>query len=416
MYMSFVTLNKTNKKISVIPIGCMVSRLVSDGRSLRRREQNMNEFSGHPDHGAQAFEAKDALVQTRMPHPVLPEDSQYRRSPLLARRHPGWVMGLPQYLDPGRRTPPVIIAVGGGKGGVGKSLVSANLAVRLAATGKKVLAIDLDVGGANLHSYFGLGIPRFNLADAVMNRTRSLSDVIVPTSIAGVSLIAGGREEALGGIGAVSEQVVSSVFDLVLSAREQNLAEFVILDLGAGAHRYTIDFFSLAHAGVVAALPEPTSIENAYVFLKSMLFAFTERIGTRMNMPEAAQKVRDTLAGNLPVPGGVRANSYLEKINALMREEPQFVSQLLAAVSGRTLGIIVNQIRCQKDIDVGRSMETIAERYFGFTAKSLGYLNYDDAAWKSLRNRRLLVLDFPHSLLSKRFSEMARSLLMSLGL
>ncbi len=342
-------------------------------------------------------------------------DSIYLRSPVLTKRHAGWVLGLPAYLDPGERRPPVIVAVGGGKGGVGKSLVSANLAVRLAATGKKVLAIDLDVGGANLHSYFGLSIPRYNLADAVLTQSRTLQEVIVPTSINGVSLIAGGREEALGGIGAINDQVVSSVFDLVLSAREQNLADFVILDLGAGAHKYTIDFFSLAHAGVMAALPEPTSIENAYVFLKSMLFAFTERLGIRLNMPEAAHLTRSVLTGATPLPPG-SATSYLDKINYVMRTEPNFVSQLLAAISGRTLGIIINQIRCQKDIDVGRSMETIADRYFGFNARSLGYLNYDDAAWKSLRNRRLLVLDFPHSLLSKRFSEMARALLINLGL
>ena len=72
-------------------------------------------------------------------------DSIYMRSPVLTRRHAGWVLGLPAYLDPGERRPPVIVAVGGGKGGVGKSLVSANLAVRLAATGKKVLAIDAPV-------------------------------------------------------------------------------------------------------------------------------------------------------------------------------------------------------------------------------------------------------------------------------
>jgi flagellar biosynthesis protein FlhG len=132
-------------------------------------------------------------------------------------------------------------------------------------------------------------------------------------------------------------------------------------------------------------------------------------------MPEAAQLTRNILSGAKPLPPG-SGSSYLEKIHYVMRSEPMFVSQLLAAISGRTLGIIINQIRCQKDIDVGRSMETIADRYFGFNARSLGYLNYDDAAWKSLRNRRLLVLDFPHSLLSKRFSEMARTLLLNLGL
>ena len=72
-------------------------------------------------------------------------------------------------------------------------------------------------------------------------------------------------------------------------------------------------------------------------------------------------------------------------------------------------------MRSQKDIDVGKSMELIAERYFGFNCRSCGYLNYDEAAWKSLRNRRLLVVDFPHSVLSKRFSELSRLVLSNLG-
>jgi flagellar biosynthesis protein FlhG len=85
------------------------------------------------------------------------------------------------------------------------------------------------------------------------------------------------------------------------------------------------------------------------------------------------------------------------------------------ALAGRTLGIAVNQVRCQKDIDVGKSMELIGERYFGFQTRSCGYLNYDEAAWKSLRNRRLLVVDFPHSVLSRRFSDLARLVLSNLG-
>ena len=77
----------------------------------------------------------------------------------MAARQRGWELGLPGYADLSGRCPPPIIAVGGGKGGVGKSLVSANLAVKLAASGWRVLAIDMDIGGANLHTYFGLPTP-----------------------------------------------------------------------------------------------------------------------------------------------------------------------------------------------------------------------------------------------------------------
>ena len=70
---------------------------------------------------------------------------------------------------------------------------------------------------------------------------------------------------------------------------------------------------------------------------------------------------------------------------------------------------MVNQIRSQRDIDVGNSMMSVTRSYFGFEAMYLGHLNYDDAAWKSLRNNRLLTVDFPYSLLARRIYDISRS-------
>jgi len=76
--------------------------------------------------------------------------AQVRRlSASLSERHKGWALGIPQYIEiPKNVELPTIIAVGGGKGGVGKSILSANLAVKLAAQRFRVLAVDLDLGGA----------------------------------------------------------------------------------------------------------------------------------------------------------------------------------------------------------------------------------------------------------------------------
>ena len=335
-------------------------------------------------------------------------------SPLLAKRHRGWELGLPAYIDSRGRTPPVIIAVGGGKGGVGKSLVSANLAVRLAATGRKVVAIDLDIGGANLHTYFGVSAPKHNLADAVVFKQRTFGEILAPTPIEGVKLIAGGREEAWGGTGSIDRGVLRSLFDSIFSAKENGHADFVILDLGAGTHRHTIDFFAAAHLGLTTVLPEPTSIENAYLFLKTTLFRLIENVGERLGSPDTAEDLRNLLLATDA--GAARSAGYADKLRQAAAHYPGFVSQVATALAGRTVGVAINQVRCQKDIDVGKSMELIGERYFGFITRYCGYLNYDDAAWKSLRNRRLLVVDFPHSILSRRFSDLTRTVLTNLGL
>jgi len=88
---------------------------------------------------------------------------------------------------------PRIFAVGGGKGGVGKSIVASNLALALAATGQRVAVVDLDLGGANLHTLFGISRPRATLADFVRGDVTELSELLSPTSVPDVALISGAR-------------------------------------------------------------------------------------------------------------------------------------------------------------------------------------------------------------------------------
>jgi len=310
-------------------------------------------------------------------------------------------------LAPGNRPLPLIVAVGSGKGGVGKSLVSANLAARLAAAGKQVLCVDLDVGGANLHTYFGLSQPAETLAEAVMARRRSLFDVAVASGVPGLKIVAGGREEAWGGALSLDAQATRTLFASLYEAKVRGVADIVILDLGAGTHRHTIDFFLAAHVGLLTVLPEPTSIENAYQFLKGALLRLVDNVGERAGASGVAEEAKAALVEIGQGPSA--AQGYADRLRRLGAVYPGFVSQVALALQGRPLGIAINQVRSQKDIDVGRSMELIAERYFGFQSRFTGYLNYDEAAWKSLRNRRLLIMDFPHSVLSRRFMELARS-------
>ena len=88
-----------------------------------------------------------------------------------------------------------IWAVGGGKGGVGKSLVSANVAICLALMGNKVVAVDLDLGGANLHTCLGLPIPSVTLSDWVSKKITNFEDLLVPTPINNLKIISGAQDE-----------------------------------------------------------------------------------------------------------------------------------------------------------------------------------------------------------------------------
>src|SRR5690606_20602083 len=85
-------------------------------------------------------------------------------------------------------------AVGGGKGGVGKSFVTANLASQLAMDGYKVIVIDLDLGGANVHTCLGVGVPTVSLSDFIQKRVYTLEELCVPTPIKNLSLISGAND------------------------------------------------------------------------------------------------------------------------------------------------------------------------------------------------------------------------------
>ncbi len=308
---------------------------------------------------------------------------------------------------------PAILAVGGGKGGVGKSIVSANLAATLAQYGYRVLVVDMDLGCSNLHSHFGVAMPKRSLADFLLTKTTPFRDVILASPVQGVAFVAGGREEAWADYLDQPSDYLLPLWQALIASRQQFKVDIVLIDLGAGTHRYTMDFFSAAHLGLVTVLPEPTSIENAYVFFKMTLWKLIDNLGYRLQQTEVAQDIKCALAA---MAGSTLTSGYASCLKELALTYPAFIQDLQRVIQARCLGIIVNQTRDQADIDLGSSMEHICQKYFGLPTKYIGYLNYDEAVLKSLKNRRLLVSDFPHSMIAKRLSVAAAQSLKILGM
>jgi flagellar biosynthesis protein FlhG len=333
-------------------------------------------------------------------------------TPILTQRHRGWVLGLPPQCDAPLVSSPLIIAVGGGKGGVGKSLLSANLAARLAKLGLKVAAFDLDTGGANLHTYFGMTSAPMNLGDWLVHQRSAVTDVLAPSGIEGLSLASAQRDDAW----AVSDSLNADGFGRLwsgLTSLGQSGYQVILLDLGAGTSRHTIDLFCCAHAGIITALPEPTSVENAYLFMRATLWRVLGHAAARMGREDEGALVLAALSQDNP---GMPGRSYTEKLRVLFQTNASLIGPMATALSGRLTGIMINQTRSQADADIGKAMEMAAQRYFGFTSAYLGYLNYDETAWKSLRNKRLLLQDFPHSVIARRISDACNVLLRHCGI
>ena len=156
-----------------------------------------------------------------------------------------------------------VIAVGGGKGGVGKTFISANLAVTLARMGHRVVAVDADLEGANLHTCLGVATPEVSLADFVAQREDDLRKLLVSTPERGLQLLAGTHAH----LGDAQPSHLRRV--RLMRELRQLPTDYVVVDLGAGTHSSVLDYVLTGDDGVLVLQPEPTSVENAYSFLRA---------------------------------------------------------------------------------------------------------------------------------------------------
>lgn len=276
-----------------------------------------------------------------------------------------------------------IIAVGGGKGGVGKSLLSANLGIALAKRGAKVVLVDLDLGGANLHTCLGVAQPQVTLSDFVERKLVSLKDVGVDTPFERLTLVSG----AMDGL-AAANPLYSQKTKLIRNLRGLDV-DYVILDLGAGTTFNVLDFFLAADTGVVVMLPEPTSIENAYRFIKA---GFFRRLQALAPEDDFASVVGQALA-----PRSGTGQSPWEVVAEIRGRDPEKASRLEQALSGFHPWLIVNQARTRTDFDVGPTVAGAWKKFFGLELGYLGTVSHDDAVWQAVRARRSLLDAAPGS-------------------
>lgn len=156
-----------------------------------------------------------------------------------------------------------VITVTSGKGGVGKSSVSVNLAIALSRLGHRVIILDADFGLANVEVMLGIR-PQYNLAD-LMFRGKSLSDIITPGP-ENIGFISGGS-----GIQELTNLTRDQIVYLIQKLVElDERADIIIVDTGAGIADSVLEFVAASSEVLLVATPEPTSITDAYALLKTL--------------------------------------------------------------------------------------------------------------------------------------------------
>ncbi|MGB0909980.1 MAG: P-loop NTPase [Nitrospirales bacterium] len=290
-----------------------------------------------------------------------------------------------------------IVSIASGKGGVGKSVISSNLALLLTKRERRVIITDLDTGGANQHVLFGIFHPTATLTDFLSNRLKSLESVAQPVNgYHNLRLIPGTGDTLR------TANLQYAKKKRLIRHLKQLDADIVIVDVGAGTHYHALDFFLLADHHLAVATPDPTSVLDLYRFIKLA----------------AIRKVLTSFAARDPV------------ANALLDREFQSVSEVLEAVGQSTEQegvptaqqalhdfhpyLILNRITNGSKINT-LQLQNLLKQYVGTNLLLLGKVPDHASVARSI-HKYLPVVDLdPTSPASIALEHIADNLLMKLG-
>lgn len=277
----------------------------------------------------------------------------------------------------------IIYPIGGGKGGVGKSFISANLGVLLAKQGKKVLLIDLDLGGPNLHTFFGSDALKIGLSEFLNKDIKNLEQVAVPTDNENLFIISSK--------GASLESAnMPHAQKLKLTKAIKNLDyDFILLDLGAGTNFNTLDFFLTSDEGIFVCTPQPTSIENTFLFIKTVFYRKVKQV--------LKNKIFQEIISSLKYVSNEKHIKLQELIKYAMDYDLNKGKQLKAILNKFQFYFIMNEYSRQVDPKLGEKIERVYNRHFPARFKFLGNVDFDEKVYDSILSKKIFMKKYPYT-------------------
>jgi len=292
-----------------------------------------------------------------------------------------------------------IIPIASGKGGVGKSLVAANLAISFAQSGQRVVLTDLDLGASNLHLVLGNHSPKTGVGTYLNNVKSNFADVITETDVRGLRFIPGDNE--IPGTANLSVSQRKALVKQLLALKDDT--DILILDLGAGTHQSILDFFLLSNHGIVVSAPAVTAVLNAYVFLKNSVFRLMFTSCTK-DSPARAQleNIRKEGAGHIYIP------KFLPQIKKI---DPPSYERFVKRLNALHPRLIMNMVDEPKSAEVAMKIRRSCEEYLDLKIEHMGIIYRDMVQDTALASRLPIVLYKPQAVLSQAIYRIADKIL-----
>jgi len=179
-----------------------------------------------------------------------------------------------------------IITVASGKGGVGKTNFSTNLAIAYAQMGKRVVLMDADLGLANVNVILGI-IPKYNLYHLI-RKQKSMQDIILDTNY-GIQIVAGAS-----GFARIANLSEEERKQFVEEISKLSIADVIIIDTSAGVSNNVISFIAAADDAIIVTTPEPTAMTDAYGIIKIIA---TEIENLNLGLKLVVNRVKSVVEG-----------------------------------------------------------------------------------------------------------------------
>jgi len=293
----------------------------------------------------------------------------------------------------------ILLPIASGKGGVGKSVFAANLGIALAECGKTTVLVDLDLGGANLHTLLGIKNRHAGIGGLVYRTEAAIESLLTESGVPRLYFVPG--DTLLPG----TANLEFYVKQRILKQLEALPADYVVMDLGAGSSYNTVDFFLASASGIVVTMPEPTAVLNAYSFLKTALFRALFRSfpakspERRMIVDFVSRKIEGT------------GESFLTLERRLAEAHPATAGAAAEQLARLYPRVVLNMGRSNRDLAIGAKLRDITSRNLGIGMEYIGFAPRDEAVPRSIAERRPVLLGHPEAAYCSVVRSIARRIL-----
>ncbi len=261
----------------------------------------------------------------------------------------------------------VTISIGSGKGGTGKSTTLTNLALLLARQGRRVCIADLDIGGPDVHTLFGLFDPKYTITDYLQRTIEDMNDIAQPLGISPSTSILPGTGNTL-----QTANMTYQEKQRLFRGLAQLDTDILLLDVGAGTSYHMLDFFMYSDIQICITLPEPSAIMDFYNFLQ--LATIRKALSSFLSYSQVSNALKKQNFSSLQEVFELAEETQKGARNAAQKALKYFHPLLITNKVGKNTKL--NKLKLQK----------MTTKYLGISVPDLGEIPNDPMVSESAKN------------------------------